>query len=73
MDHELEDDSRVRDVDDALSSKDLDNEDDDDNLSLDIDDDDSKLDMDGSLDLEGEEGDAESWSDDPVRMYLTQM
>jgi RNA polymerase primary sigma factor len=71
LDHDLDDDSRVTDVDDELEAKVLD--DDDDDLSLDLDDDDGKADVDGALDLDDEEGDGESWSDDPVRMYLTQM
>jgi RNA polymerase primary sigma factor len=72
LDHDLDDDARVTDVDEELEAKALEDEDDDD-LSLDLDEDDPKADMEGALELDDEEVEGESWSDDPVRMYLTQM
>ena len=76
IDHDLDEDS-VGDVDTELNSKsrveDHDEDDDsDDNLSLESDGD-AKDDVETALELDDEGTDSESWSDDPVRMYLTQM
>jgi RNA polymerase primary sigma factor len=74
LDHDLDDDSRVSEVDEDLNSKALEDESEpDDDLTLTADDDDSKSTNDATMGLEDEETDSESWSDDPVRMYLTQM
>jgi RNA polymerase primary sigma factor len=74
MDHDLEDEVVVVDGDVEIEAKGLDDDidDDDDSISLEIADD-SKDDMSASLDFEDEAPEGESWSDDPVRMYLTQM
>ena len=74
IDHEIDEHS-VADVETQLGSKNhvaTDDNDTDQNLNLEIQDD-SKDDDDMSLELDGEAVDSESWSDDPVRMYLTQM
>ncbi len=75
LDHDLEDEATVvADVATDLDDKPLDDEDETDGLT-ETDDSDAS-DADGQ-DLEAESllevGDSESWSDDPVRMYLTQM
>jgi RNA polymerase primary sigma factor len=74
LDHDLEDEAVVVDGDVEIEAKGLDDDidDDDDGISLEIADD-SKDDMSASLDFEDEAPEGESWSDDPVRMYLTQM
>ena len=72
LDHDLEDDAVVAETDVELDAKGLDDDLDDDGLSLDLPDD-GKDDAGASLDLDEELSEGESWSDDPVRMYLTQM
>jgi RNA polymerase primary sigma factor len=74
LDHDLEDEVVAVDGDVELDAKGLDDEidEDDDRMSLDIADD-GKDDAAASLDFDEEAPDSESWSDDPVRMYLTQM
>jgi RNA polymerase primary sigma factor len=77
LDHELDDDSTVADVEKEFDTKGLDDtadNDTDDDLSLNL----TAGAKDGDSDSEygeydDENGDLESWSDDPVRMYLTQM
>ena len=75
IDHELDEHS-VADVESQLGAKNHvasnDSDDGDDELNMGIDEN-SNDDADMSLELEGESVDSESWSDDPVRMYLTQM
>jgi RNA polymerase primary sigma factor len=77
LDHDLDDESAVAGVVSSdLDSKSLDDDDseDDDLRASDTDslsDDEDLQDLDAESLLDGEE--AESWSDDPVRMYLTQM
>ncbi|MCG8448936.1 MAG: sigma-70 family RNA polymerase sigma factor [Pirellulales bacterium] len=72
LDHELEEDSTAADVEKELGAKSSDEateDDDSNNLSIDLttaSKDAVDLDEEGTVDLE-------SWSDDPVRMYLTQM
>ncbi len=78
MDHDLEDDSSVSDVDKDFDTKGLGEDSDsdlDDDLSLDLDDNSEGKDSANDIDneFEDESVDLESWSDDPVRMYLTQM
>lgn len=78
MDHDLEDDSSVSDVDKDFDTKGLEEGSDsdlDDDLSLDLDDHSEGKDSANDIDseFEDESVDLESWSDDPVRMYLTQM
>ena len=74
LDHDLEDEVVVVDGDVEIEAKGLDDDiDDDDGLSLDLPDDDAKDDAAAALDFDDEAPDGESWSDDPVRMYLTQM
>ena len=71
LDHDLDEDSPAADI--ELGGKSIDDESDDDedlsinNLS------DDKAEEPASLDIESDLPDSESWSDDPVRMYLTQM
>ena len=73
MDHDLEDDVVAVDGDVELDAKGLDDDiDDDDEMSLDLADD-VKDEAAGSLEFDDEMPEGESWSDDPVRMYLTQM
>ena len=74
LDHDLEDEAVVVDGDVEIEAKGLDDDidDDDDGISLELPDD-SKDDVSASLDFEDEAPEGESWSDDPVRMYLTQM
>ncbi|MBX3425750.1 MAG: sigma-70 family RNA polymerase sigma factor [Pirellulales bacterium] len=72
LDHDLEDDSPAVELD--LDDKSLDDDSgDDESLDLDLGDDKAEADDPAALDLESELPDGESWSDDPVRMYLTQM
>jgi RNA polymerase primary sigma factor len=74
LDHDLEDEVVAVDGDVEIDAKGLDEEiDDDDSISLDLPDDEAKDDAAASLEFEDEAPDGESWSDDPVRMYLTQM
>jgi RNA polymerase primary sigma factor len=75
LDHDLEDEVVVVDGEVEIDSKGLDDDlDDGEELSLDLADDEVKDDPAGALEFEDEiGGDGESWSDDPVRMYLTQM
>ncbi|MEM9660173.1 MAG: sigma-70 factor domain-containing protein, partial [Planctomycetota bacterium] len=70
LDHELDDDSTAAEVDAELTVKSLDN--DDDEIEIDIVNAD-KAEAAAALELDDESSDSESWSDDPVRMYLTQM
>src|SRR5690349_17304032 len=73
MDHDLEDDVVAVDGDVELDAKGLDDDiDDDDEMSLDLADD-IKDEAASSLEFDDEMPEGESWSDDPVRMYLTQM
>jgi RNA polymerase primary sigma factor len=73
MDHDLEDDVVAVDGDVELDAKGLDDDiDDDDEISLDLADD-VKDEAASSLEFDDEMPEGESWSDDPVRMYLTQM
>jgi RNA polymerase primary sigma factor len=74
LDHDLEDEAVVVDGDVELETKGLDDDidDDDDSIALDLADD-GKDDAAAALDFDDEAPDGESWSDDPVRMYLTQM
>jgi RNA polymerase primary sigma factor len=74
LDHDLEDDAVVVEGDVELDAKGLDDEidDDDDGLSLELPEE-GKDDPATSLEFDDESPDGESWSDDPVRMYLTQM
>ena len=75
LDHDLEDEvSVVADVATDIDDKTLDDEDETDSLVEADDHDTSEIDPHDS-DTESllEAGDGESWSDDPVRMYLTQM
>jgi RNA polymerase primary sigma factor len=74
LDHDLEDEAVVVDGDVELEAKGLDDEiDDDESLSLDLPDEEGKDDPSAALDFDDEMPEGESWSDDPVRMYLTQM
>ena len=74
LDHDLDEDTQSSGM--EMSGKSIDDESDD-NDSLDIndisDDSDDKSDDAATLEIESELPDSESWSDDPVRMYLTQM
>jgi RNA polymerase primary sigma factor len=73
LDHDLEDDVVAVDGEVEIDAKELDDDlDDDGDLSLDMADE-VKDDSAGALEFEDEIGEGESWSDDPVRMYLTQM
>jgi hypothetical protein len=72
LDHDLEDEVVVADGDVELDAKELDEVDDDDRLSLDLPED-VKDDAAAALEFDDEAPEGESWSDDPVRMYLTQM
>ena len=72
MDHDLEDDVVAVDGDVELDAKGLDDDIDDD-LSLELPDEAKEEDPAAALDFEDEAPEGESWSDDPVRMYLTQM
>ena len=71
LDHDLDEDSPAADI--ELGGKSIDDESDDDedlginNIS------DDKAEEPAALDIESDLPDSESWSDDPVRMYLTQM
>ena len=74
---ELDDDATSR-ADESLervaeSAKDPSDGDDEDDLVLALDDDDADLDLDEDADDLASFDEGESWSDDPVRMYLTQM
>ena len=70
IDHDLDEDS-VAEAETALNSKTRGEDDDSgENTSRESP---SKDDAEAALDLEDETPDSESWSDDPVRMYLTQM
>ena len=74
IDHDIDEDS-VAEVESQLTTKSRSNSDDSDNeetIALEISSD-SKDDVDTSLEIDGESMESESWSDDPVRMYLTQM
>ena len=75
LDHDLEDEATVvADVATDLDDKPLDDEDETDSLTETDDSEAAEADgqeVDSESLLEG--GDSESWSDDPVRMYLTQM
>ncbi len=75
LDHDLEDETTaVSDVATDLDDKSLDDEEETDGLAESEDSDSSDAegnDLDAESFLDG--GDGESWSDDPVRMYLTQM
>jgi RNA polymerase primary sigma factor len=76
LDHELDDDSNVADVEKEFDTKSLDDTVDadvDDDLSLDLGEGIKEADVEGEGDFDDESVDLESWSDDPVRMYLTQM
>jgi len=75
MDHDLDDEVVAVDGDVEIEAKGLDDDlDDDGELSLDLADDaEAKDDAAAALDFEDEAPEGESWSDDPVRMYLTQM
>ena len=77
LDHELDDDTNVADVEKDFDTKGLGDapEIDDDDLPLDLTNDakEAELDADADEEFEGESLEMESWSDDPVRMYLTQM
>jgi len=74
LDHELDEDSAVADVEKDLNAKSATSTSTTDenagnvNLALNVD-----KDLDAGTDEEEETPDVESWSDDPVRMYLTQM
>ena len=76
MDHDLEDDSNVAEVEKDFDTKGLDDDSssEEDDLTIQLgnssDDKDSAAD---DSEFEDESGELESWSDDPVRMYLTQM
>jgi RNA polymerase primary sigma factor len=72
LDQELDEDSTAADVEKELSDKsdgDAAGSDDSETMDMEIDDSDSE----SLLDLDDEPVELESWSDDPVRMYLTQM
>ncbi len=75
LDHDLEDEvTAVADAATDLDDKSIDDEDENDSLAENDDNDASETegqDVEAESLLEG--GDSESWSDDPVRMYLTQM
>jgi RNA polymerase primary sigma factor len=76
LDHELDDESNVADVEKEFDTKGLDDSVDvdvDDDLSLDLGVEVKENDADGESEFDDEAVDLESWSDDPVRMYLTQM
>jgi RNA polymerase primary sigma factor len=76
LDHDLDDESHVTDVASEFDTKELDDAvdtDGDDDLSLDLGGDLKETDVDGEGEFDDEMVDLESWSDDPVRMYLTQM
>ncbi len=70
IDHDLDEDS-VAEVETELNSKTR--SEDDDSTANTSRESRSKEDAEVALDLEDETPDSESWSDDPVRMYLTQM
>jgi RNA polymerase primary sigma factor len=74
LDHDLDDEAVVADGDVEIDAKGIDDEseDDDDRLSLDSAED-AKDDTAAALEFDDEVPEGESWSDDPVRMYLTQM
>ena len=73
LDHDLDDEAVVADGDVEIEAKGLDDDiEDGDDLSLELPDD-GKEELSASLDFDEEVADVESWSDDPVRMYLTQM
>ncbi len=70
LDHELDEDSAAVDVEKELSAKSNTStieSDDSDNMTVTI------VDKDAAAEADEETVDLESWSDDPVRMYLTQM
>src|SRR5215211_9266985 len=74
MDHDLDDEVVVVDGDVEIEAKGLDDDldDSDDDISLDLAEE-VKDDAAAALEFEDEAPEGESWSDDPVRMYLTQM
>ncbi len=73
LDHDLDDEVVVADGDVEIEAKGLDDEiEDGDDLSLELPED-GKEEIAASLDFDEDVADVESWSDDPVRMYLTQM
>ena len=74
LDHDLEDEAVVVETDVELDAKGLDDDidEDDDSISLELPDE-AKEDAAAAMDFEDDAPDGESWSDDPVRMYLTQM
>ncbi len=73
LDHDLDDEAVAADGDVEIEAKGLDDEiDESDELSLDLPEE-GKDDLTASLYFDDEVADVESWSDDPVRMYLTQM
>ena len=75
LDHEIDEDSAVADVEKDLNTKVLsgDAENGSENGNQPLDPSASAKDTESSADAEEETPDIESWSDDPVRMYLTQM
>jgi RNA polymerase primary sigma factor len=76
LDHELDDETIVVDVEQSFDTKEIDDSvetEGDDDLSLELGADLKEADPDTDGDFDDESVDLESWSDDPVRMYLTQM
>ncbi len=77
LDHELDEDTSAGSVATDMDDKSLDDSDEEENNLAEQDDDstDDQSSDDNEADVESllETGDSESWSDDPVRMYLTQM
>src|SRR5690606_37661145 len=76
LDHELDDETHVADVASDFDTKDIGDSvdtDGEDDMSLGLDSDLKGAEGDADGEFDDEMVDLESWSDDPVRMYLTQM